>query len=179
MVAAIEYYSYDDYVQWEGDWELIYGHPLMMAPSPLITHQALANMIAFELTHSIYECQECLIVSEQDWKISDDTVVKPDVVMICNEPHDTYITKPPKIVVEIISKSTAKRDEQTKFELYERECVPYYIIVYPRDLKAKIYRLEDMHYQKIDDFTHEVMHFNDLECGGMIDFEKVFKRFRK
>jgi Uma2 family endonuclease len=179
LSAAIEYYSYSDYVQWEGNWELIYGYPLMMAPSPMITHQALANLIAFELTQSIYECEACLIVSEQDWKISDDTVVKPDVVMICNEPLGAYITKPPKIVVEVISKSTAKRDEQTKFELYERERVPYYVIIYPNDLKAKVYRLEENYYQKVDDFTHEVMSFDDLECGGVINFEKVFKRFRK
>ena len=179
MSVAVEYYDYNDYVQWEGNWELIYGHPMMMAPSPMITHQALANLIAFELTQSIYECDECLIVSEQDWKINDDTLVKPDVVMICNEPYGAYITKPPKIVVEIISKSTARRDEQTKFELYEKERVPYYIIVYPNDLKAKVYRLKDNRYQKVDDFTHEIMDFDDLECGGIINFERVFKRFRK
>lgn len=178
-MGAIEYYSYHDYLQWEGNWELIYGHPLMMAPSPLITHQALANFIAFELTKSIYECEQCLIVSEQDWKISDETVVKPDVVMICNEMNSAYISKPPKIVVEVLSKTTARRDEVTKFNLYEKERVPYYIIVYPNDLKAKVYKLENNKYQKVDDFTQEVMDFDDLECGGTIDFKKVFQRFRK
>jgi len=179
MGAAVEYYSYNDYLQWEGDWELIYGHPLMMAPSPLITHQALANMVAFELTSSVFECQECLIVSEQDWKISDETVVKPDVVMICNETNNAYISKTPKIVVEVISKSTARRDEVTKFELYEKERVPYYVIVYPNDLKAKVYKLENNNYVKVDDFTQEVMHFDNLECEASVDFQKVFKRFRK
>ena len=178
-MGAIEYYSYDDYVQWEGKWELIYGYPLMMAPSPKITHQAIANLIAFELTSSIYECEYCIVVAEQDWKISDETIVKPDVVMICNEPNNSYITKPPKIVVEVISKSTARRDEVTKFELYKNEKVPYYIIVYPDDLKAKVYRLKDGKFDKVGDFTDEVMDFDGLECGGRIDFERVFKRFRK
>ena len=178
-MGAIEYYSYNDYIQWEGNWELIYGYPLMMSPSPLITHQALANLIAFELTSSVYECEQCLVLSEQDWKVSDDTIVKPDVVLICNEPHGSYITKPPKIVVEVLSKSTARRDETTKFELYEREKVPYYIIVYPNDLKAKVYKLENHKYEKVDDFTHEIMDFNDLECKATIDFERVFRRFRK
>jgi len=177
-MGAIEYYSYSDYIQWEGNWELIYGHPLMMAPSPVITHQALANLIAYELTDSIYECEACLVVSEQDWKISDDTIVKPDIVMICNELLGSYIAKPPKIVVEILSKSTARRDEVTKFELYEKEKVPYYIIVYPNDLKAKVYKLEKNRYEKVDDFTHEVVVFDELECGGKIDFNRVFKRFR-
>jgi len=26
QMGAIEYYSYSDYIQWEGDWELIYGY---------------------------------------------------------------------------------------------------------------------------------------------------------
>jgi len=177
-MGAIEYYSYSDYVQWEGDWELIYGSPLMMAPSPMISHQMLSSLILVELSNSL-KCEECIVLSEQDWKISDDTIVRPDVVMICNEPHGSYITKPPKIVVEVLSKSTARRDETTKFELYEKEKVPYYIIVYPNDLKAKVYKLEGNKYEKVDDFTHEVMDFNDLECVGKIDFEKVFRRFRK
>ncbi|HHD81650.1 MAG TPA: Uma2 family endonuclease, partial [Campylobacterales bacterium] len=83
------------------------------------------------------------------------------------------------VVVEVISKSTARRDEVTKFELYEKEKVPYYIIVYPNDLKAKVYKLKDGNYDKVDDFTNEVMRFDDLECGGTIDFQRVFKRFRK
>ncbi len=177
-MGAIEYYSYSDYIQWEGNWELIYGYPMMMAPSPMIGHQMLSSLILVELSNSL-ECEECIVISEQDWKISDDTIVKPDVVMICNEPHGSYITKPPKIVVEVISKSTARRDEVTKFELYEKERVPYYVIVYPNDLKAKVYKLENNRYEKVNDFTHEVMNFDDLECKGSINFEKVFKRFRE
>jgi Uma2 family endonuclease len=178
-MGAIEYYTYDDYCQWKGDWELIWGQPLAMAPSPMISHQMISAQILIELSNSIDKCKECVVIAEQDWKISDDTVVRPDVVMICNEPNDTHITKPPKIIVEVISKSTARRDETTKFELYEKERVPYYVIVYPKDLKAKVYRLEGNSYQKVDDFTHETMSFDDLECQATINFEKVFRRFRK
>ncbi len=35
------------------------------------------------------------------------------------------------IVVEVISPSSAKRDEKYKFKIYEDEKVPYYILVYP------------------------------------------------
>ena len=57
--------------------------------------------------------------------------------MICHEP-DERITRAPEIIVEIISKSTAARDEQLKFELYQDEGVKYYIIVYPDSKKAKV-----------------------------------------
>ena len=40
-MCAFEYYTYDDYIKWEGDWELIDGIAYAMAPSPLKTHQNL------------------------------------------------------------------------------------------------------------------------------------------
>ncbi len=178
-MCAVEYYSYSDYVQWEGDWELIYGVPLAMAPAPMITHQAIAYEIAYELKSSTRECQECLVFGEADWKICDDTIVKPDVVLICNETNRAYMTKAPEIIVEVISKSTAKRDEKVKFKLYEAEKVLYYILVYPDDLKAKIYRLENNKYTKEGDFSLESYKFEETTCRASIDFKNVFNRFRK
>ena len=178
-IKAIEYYSYDDYCLWEGKWELIEGIPLAMTPSPIISHQALAAKVLNELMNSIGDCKECLVLAEEDWKVSDDTVVKPDVVLICNEPNDKYITKAPEIAVEIISKSTSKRDEVFKFELYEKERVLYYIIVYPDDCKAKLYKLEKGKYAKQGDFSTETYKFDSTTCKATINFDDVFKQFRK
>jgi Uma2 family endonuclease len=179
LAQAIEYYTYDDYKQWEGEWELIEGIAYAMAPSPMITHQAIAGEITFELVSSARKCKKCLVVVEQDWKINEVTVLKPDISLICNETNLSHITKSPLIVVEIISKSTAKRDEKYKFEIYKDERVPYYILVYPNDLKAKIYKLEGNEYIKQGDFSLETYEFDDLECKASIDFEAVFEKFRK
>ncbi len=59
--------------------------------------------------------------------------LKPAVVLICNEPNDKYITRAPEIVVDVVSQSSAKRDEVFKFVIYASEKVPYYLIVYPDD----------------------------------------------
>ncbi len=178
--AYQEHYTYKDYQIWEGDWELIYGQPIAMAPSPMITHQAIASQILVELANSIdKECENCFVIGEEDWKISEDTVVRPDVVMICDEPHDAYITKRPEIVIEVTSKSTLKRDESIKYELYQDEKVPYYIIVYPNDLKAKIYKLVDGKFESQGSFLSETYHLDDISCEAKIDFERVFKKFRK
>jgi len=32
-------YTYDDYVHWEGRWELIEGHPIAVRPLPIPKHQ--------------------------------------------------------------------------------------------------------------------------------------------
>jgi len=178
-MCAIEYYTYDDLVKWKGDWELIDGIPLAMAPAPMINHQVIANMIANELTNSLDECEECLVASEVDYKINEDTVLRPDVVLICNEPNDMYLTKAPEIVVEVISKSTAKRDEKYKFEIYEKEKVKYYILVYPDALSAKIFKLVGKEYDKQGDFSLETYEFDETSCNVSVNFERVFKRFRK
>jgi len=177
-VCAVEYYSYDDYLEWEGNWELIYGSPLAMAPAPMINHQVIAGDILFELKSSTKGCKECLVFGEADWKINNDTIVKPDVVLICNETNEAYMTKAPEIIVEVISKSTAKRDETTKFKLYQEERVKYYIIAYPRDLKAKVYKLENGKYIKEGDFLTESYDFKETTCKASINFNNVFKRFR-
>ena len=175
---AIEHYSYDDYCHWEGKWELIAGAPMAMTPSPVINHQAIAAKILNELMNSIGDCEKCLVLSEEDWKVSHDTVVKPDVVLICDEPNDKYITKAPEIIVEVISKTTAKRDEVFKFEIYETEKVLFYIIVYPDDCKAKLYKLENNEYSKQGDFSKETYSFDGTTCKAKIDFDAVFKAFR-
>ncbi len=175
-MCAIEYYTYDDYKLWEGDWELIYGQAIAMAPAPVITHQAIAFNIAKELDKNL-KCDNCLVVLEEDWIIADDTVLKPDVALICGETGD-FITKAPKIVVEVISPSTARRDEKIKFDIYEKEKVKYYIIVYPDDLYAKVYKLDGKSYDKQGDFSLERYDFEETKCGVSLDFEKVFQRFR-
>jgi Uma2 family endonuclease len=178
-MCAVEYYNYDDYASWEGDWELIDGMPVSMAPAPMIKHQSLAYRFAMLLGNEIEDCNRCEVLGEEDWKISDDTVLRPDVVLICDEPNDIYITKAPEIVVEVISKTTAKKDEKHKFNIYESEKVPYYIIVYPDENIAKIYKLENNKYEKQGDFFNQSYKFENTTCKPTINFEKLFRRYRK
>ena len=178
-MCAFEYYTYDDYVNWEGDWELIDGIAYAMAPSPMITHQALATEMIVEILKAIKKYKNCLVLHRQDWKINTYTVVKPDVTFICDEPNEAYITKTPKLVVEVVSSSSAKRDEKIKFNIYEEEKVPYYILIYPKELKAKVYKLKDGKFDKEGDFFEECYTFEDEKCSVTVDFAKVFERFKK
>ncbi len=175
-MCAIEYYTYEDYKLWEGKWELIYGQPVAMAPAPVISHQTVMVAIATLFYIQLEECKECNVLVEEDWKISDDTVVRPDVVVVCGNKNEKYISKAPEIVVEIVSKSTVKRDEKVKFSLYEEEKVQYYILVYPEDKKAKIYKLQGNRFEKEGDFFDEIYEFNDIPCEVRLDFKRAFKK---
>jgi len=178
-MCAIEYYTYQDYVKWEGDWELIRGMPMAMSPAPMRKHQSIASEMIRHIGNQLDKCPFCEVLGEVDYKINDDTVLRPDIALTCGETHDAYLTKAPEIIVEIISPSTAKRDEKYKFEIYEAEKVKYYILVYPDALSAKIYKLDGKEYDKQGDFSKESYKFEETSCGIELDFEKVFKRFRK
>jgi Uma2 family endonuclease len=173
------HYTYDDYKLWEGDWELFDGIAVAMSPAPVRKHQSIASEIIYNIREALEACPECEILGEVDYKISDDTVLRPDIVVTCGETGEAYLTKAPEIIVEIVSKSTAKRDEVYKFEIYEREKVHYYIIVYPDDLIAKVYKLDGKTYDKQGDFAQESYTFEKSRCGLALDFARVFKRFRK
>jgi Uma2 family endonuclease len=177
-LKAIEYYTYNDYIHWEGEWELIGGTAYAMSPSPYISHQALGSGMVTELHISTDDCKNCLVVHEEDYKINEYTILKPDVALICNEQNKKHITKAPLIVVEVISPSTARRDEEVKFKIYEEEKVSYVVFVYPEDLIAKIYKLKDDKYSKEGDFSIETYEFKELECPAKINFARVFKKFR-
>ena len=173
------HYTYDDYKLWEGDWELFEGIAVAMSPAPMRKHQSLASEIIYNIREQLDACPKCEVLGEVDYKVSDDTLLRPDIVLTCGETNDTYLTKAPEIIVEIISKSTAKRDEIYKFAIYETEKVKYYIIVYPDDLIAKVYKLDGKKYDKQGDFSEETYEFENTTCGISINFEKVFRRFRK
>ena len=171
-------YTYSDYTHWEGDWELIEGVAYAMAPSPILTHQIISMLVGSSLIDSLRNCKNCIVVSEMDYKLSDDTVLRPDIALVCGQKKGAYIKKSPELIIEIVSKSSASRDEKIKFSLYQAEKVHYYILLYPEDLKAKIYKLQNNRYEKIIDLLEGTFEFKMLECDVKIDFDFVFERFR-
>ena len=178
-IAELLNYTYEDYKNWEGSWELIDGVPISMAPAPMKIHQKIASELFFQLKQELGdECLECEVLYETDWKISNNTTLRPDIVLVCNDEGETYLTKAPKIIIEILSPSTAKKDETVKFDIYEEEKVQYYILVYPKDLKAKVYTLEKNSYTKVGDFSNEKLSFDDIDCKLELNFEKIFRKFQ-
>jgi Uma2 family endonuclease len=141
MALAIveEYYTVKDYEQWEGDWELIKVKPYTMAPAPFNKYQWITGKVAFLLNLKFKKCKKCFVLVEAEYRISKDTILRPDVSIIC-EPLGKYIKNPPLIIFEIIS-STKLRDEITKKEIYKLQQVPFYVLIYP-DNEIKMLNLK-------------------------------------
>ncbi len=173
--AYVEKYTVRDYEQWEGDWELIYGDAYAMSPSPTLAHQSVSGKIFRQFADQLENCPSCQVVYEMDWNVSDDIVVRPDVMVICNQTGDRVV-KAPVIIFEITSKHSARRDEILKFELYRMEGVKFYGIAYPDYKKIRLYELLSGEYQKLGDFTDEKYEINLPGCKIDFDFNRIWKR---
>ena len=171
----LPHYTYDDYVQWEGRWELIYGVAHAMSPSPNITHQSISQHIASQLERVLENCQECHALLPVDWKIDEETTVQPDNLVVCGELEKTaYLKKTPTLIFEILSKSTAHKDRTTKFKLYEREGVRHYVIVDPKESIAKVYRLQEGRYIKVVDASKDNVEFDLGKCIILFEFARIW-----
>lgn len=131
-LAYQEYYTVDDYSLWEGDWKLIDGMPYAMSPSPTVTHQSVATKFTSEVNtcinnHKPENCNDCIVLMETDWQVSQDTVVRPDVMLVCKKINEKVLVTP-DLIMEVVSSSSTKRDELMKFDLYQREGVVFYIL---------------------------------------------------
>lgn len=168
-------YTYEDYVHWQGHWELIYGVAYAMSPAPGIEHQAISQRIASELERALESCRECHALLPVDWKIDEETTVQPDNLVVCGDlEKKAYLSKAPALIFEVLSKSTAHKDRTTKFKLYEREGVQYYVLVDPQENIAKVYCLQDGLYIKILDASKESVRFDFGKCHIQFEFSKIW-----
>ncbi|BBP44279.1 Uma2 family endonuclease [Thiosulfativibrio zosterae] len=174
-LAYLEHYTIRDYAAWDGDWELIQGAPYAMSPSPSISHQRLEQSIAAQLFDGLKQCLQCEVLSEVDWQIAEDTVVRPDILIACDIQGEK-LTQTPELIVEVVSATSAKRDEQIKFELYQKEGVKTYVLAYPEHQVAKVYVLKEGRFIKAGDFVLQTYEFEVKGCKLAVDFSQVWRK---
>jgi Uma2 family endonuclease len=124
----LPYYTIADWEQWEGKWELIEGIPYAMSPSPLRKHQRIAGNLYQEFNLQLKDCKPCKVYNAIDWQITNDTVLQPDVLIVCGNPG-RRLNFPPQLTVEILSPATASKDRNSKFYIYEEQKVKYYLMI--------------------------------------------------
>lgn len=184
-----EKYTYADYLTWDDDtrWELIEGVPYDMTPAPNTEHQEVSIALSGELYNFLKQRACRVFAAPYDVRLVekagvDDpevkTVVQPDIVVICD---NKKIDKggclgSPDIVVEILSPSTAYKDEGEKLKLYEKHGVKEYWIVNPEARYIMIYRLENSKYGKPEYLTeNETLESRVLE-GLRIELAEVWSK---
>jgi Uma2 family endonuclease len=176
MHHYLPHYTWDDYCQWEGRWELIDGIPIAMSPLPIEQHQIVASnlYLIFKLTLK-GKCDACRAVPPIDWKVKEDTVLQPDFLVICGPALGKGpLAFSPALTAEVLSPSTAVKDRNAKFKIYQEQGVKYYLILDIRLKKLEVYELVNAQYQLASvnpssfDFS-----FHD-DCSVSVPFDEVW-----
>ena len=134
-------------------YELVDG-VLVVSPAPRIPHQVvLAELIV--LLHGA--CPPGLfVVPGPGVRMSDDTELIPDLVVIRRDQlAERRVTRPPLLVVEIQSPSTALFDLNTKKAVYERFSIASYWVVIPDVDQPELiaYELREGRYEQVAHVT--------------------------
>jgi Uma2 family endonuclease len=156
--ATEQHFTYGDYCRWPDDerWELINGRAHDMCPAPARKHQELVVEIVRQLGNQL-EGADCRVyVAPFDVRLPEadeadeaiENVVQPDVVVVCDPAKldDAGCRGAPDWIIEVLSPSTAAKDQTDKLALYERHGVREYWLVHPTDRVLTIYRSEGRGY---------------------------------
>ena len=104
-------------------------------------------------------------------------VVQPDLSIICDldKLDERGCKGTPAVVIEIISPSTAKKELNEKFNLYERSAIPEYWVVFPGLNVIVVYSLDDEgKYQKTGEYAANQVLTSPLFPGLEVKLEEVF-----
>jgi Uma2 family endonuclease len=156
-----EKYTYADYYSWGEDaerCELIDGVIYAMS-APTRTHQYTALSLGSELRNFFLGRRCTPYIAPIDVRLNptgfDDTVVQPDIVVLCDPKKFSdgkTIQGAPDLVIEVLSKSTAKHDRLRKFKKYEQAGVREYWLVNPSYASIEVFILEDNKFVFFEEF---------------------------
>jgi Uma2 family endonuclease len=145
-------FTYADYCAWPDDqrWELIDGEAYAMA-APSRAHQTVVGELFRQIANYLIgkPCQPFIApfdVRLPNREEADDevaTVVQPDISVICDPDKldDRGCRGAPDWVIEVLSPSTAARDQIEKLAVYERAGVREVWLVHPTDHVVIVYTL--------------------------------------
>lgn len=157
--------TFSEYLQMDDDviYEVMGGYIYNMAPSPSVKHQLIAGEIFTEFNNYLRK-KTCKVISEIDVSLKGITDtkkmkewVRPDLLVVCNPDKikENHIAGAPDLIIEILSKSSAKIDKMIKFNRYQAAGVKEYWIVDPAYETVDIYILEKDFFVHRGVFTKE------------------------
>lgn len=159
-------YAYSDYVKWQFDEfvELIKGKIFPMS-APMSRHQRIVGNL-HGIFYNYLRRKNCeVFIAPFDVRLPtynalgellDDTstVVQPDICVICDRSKidERGCVGVPDMVIEVLSPSSAKKDLNEKFNLYEEVGVQEYWVVFPEAKMISVYLLENAKYALLGHF---------------------------
>ena len=184
-------YTYADYLTWPDDvrCELIDGRIVDISPAPTRKHQRVLGAIFLQVGPQLegHRCEAYFAPFDvrlpkpiQSADSDDDTVydvVQPDLVVICDPDKldEQGCVGAPDLVVEILSPSTAFKDQTDKLSLYEKNGVPEYWVVNPERQTVQVYRIGKSGYDKAEEFRRDETLASTAVSDLSVKLELVFR----
>ena len=182
-------YTYEDYCTWDDEkrWELIDGEAfemfpseiIAMSPAPFWRHQSISMAVASQI-YNFLRGKPCQVFAAPfDVRLNadayDDTVVQPDIVVICDHTKikGTGCIGAPDLIIEILSPATASHDRIRKFNLYRQYGVREYWIIDPETKSISTHILENGRYYTTGYLEADEAPVHILE-GCIINLSEVF-----
>lgn len=178
--------TYDDFVLFPDDGkrhEIIDGEHYV-TPAPNVRHQRLVGRLLYEIELYLRAHPRVgeVFAAPLDVVLSHFDVVEPDLLFVAGDQADILTEKnvqgPPALVIEVLSKSTRKRDAQTKRRLFERTGVREYWLVDPELDAVQVFRpTVEGRLARVAELTAEDGHVltTPLLPGCQIDLRELFR----
>lgn len=150
-----QHQTYADYLTWSGEYgdEVVNGIAYVREPpSPSLCHQEIVVELCRQAANALQGKHGRALVAPCDVRLPKagkaddqiDTVVQPDVLIVCDysKLDKRGVCGAPDWVAEVLSPSTASRDQVIKLPAYESAGVREVWIIQPDNLVLTIYRHE-------------------------------------
>ncbi len=184
--AVVASYNYGDYEKWKDTerWEIIDGDVYAMSPTPDTEHQTLLVNLCVAVGDFLkgHKCKlfvapyDVLLPKGEEADKLVKTVVQPDLAVVCDENKisDRSCRGAPDWVIEILSPSTAGRDQILKKRIYENAGVKEYWICSPHDRIIFVYLLHKSRLTLSEVYDETAKIEVKTLPGLAIDFGEVF-----
>jgi len=179
-------YTYKDYLTWIDDKrrELYDGFIKMMSPAPKRMHQNISSFLHIEIGYFLKKKRCKIFAAPFDIRLPKKgneeiyDVVQPDLSIICDPKKldENGCLGAPDMIIEIISKATAKRDAIEKYKIYEEAGVREYWIVYPETELVHVFLLKENKYELKQIYANDdKIEVNIFNGELIINLKEVFE----
>ena len=177
-ITLLPHYTLADLEHWEDRWELIRGIPHAMTPAPRIRHQQTLGYLFTLMQDALEDCADCDAILEPNVQLADDTLLIPDLVVVCGElPEDAlYLDRSPALVAEVLSPSTALKDRAVKRDLYEAQGIKLYLLVDPEQAAVELLAHDGTRYRPVRLTPGEPVTLDLGPCSLSTDFSHIWSR---
>jgi Uma2 family endonuclease len=170
--------SVEEYLEAEQDadirHEYVYGEIYAMAGAD-VNHNVIAANISRHLGNAADKTECRVYQSDMKVRVEDEVFYYPDVIVTCHDVVDNYYETNPCVIVEVASKSTARKDAMEKrFAYTALDSLQLYLLVDSRKRWIKSYRRIG---KKWEERIHQENDVIDVPCvKAKLTWKKIYNK---